>query len=314
VDITVLVCTYNRLADLRDTIVSVATQETEGAFAFELLIADNNSNDGTREMVEEATRQYPGIVRYLFEGRQGKSYALQSGIAQARGSLLFVLDSDQVLPPGYLRQMHRLFEEHPGISILGGKVLPLWSSPPPAWLTEQHWSAVAMCSYGEEPFAMDPQHPLTLLAACFRIDHLRQVGGFRSRLGVSKGMIGSVEDADLIQRMVQAGFQARYDPRLWLHHKAEPDRLTKRYHRRWHRGHGQFTALWRDPLFEQARFTIAGVPSHVFKSALTNAGQWIRRAAMPGNDAFLYETRLHFFFGYVKQRLADTWSGKKVDA
>src|SRR5690349_19001915 len=103
VDITVLVCTFNRREDLRELLTSALRQETDGSFTYEILVVDNNSDDGTRELIEGLIAEGHNAVRYLFERRQGKSFALNTGLGAARGAIYLVADDDLVLPPGYLR-------------------------------------------------------------------------------------------------------------------------------------------------------------------------------------------------------------------
>lgn len=304
--VTVLVCTYNRRNDVCELIHSVLKQETGGDFSFELVVVDNNSDDGTSTAVRELIESRPGSARCFFEPRQGKSYALDTGLEAARGEVVFVVDSDQLLPPNYLMTVVRVFREHPEVSILGGKVLPLWPSSPPAWLTRSHWSAVAMCDYGDKAFDFDRARPLCLLAASFRRAHFDAVGGFRPGLAVSAGHIGGVEDADLSYRLTQAGYHGRYEPSLIIHHKAEPNRLTKAYHRRWHKGHGRFCALWRNPEIEGNGRRILGVPAYLAKAAVRDAFQWVLQTSFGRSSAFETETRLFFFLGFARQRLSDT--------
>src|SRR5262245_66572399 len=84
VDITLLVCTYNRSADLREMLDTVLAQVTGGRFTFEVLIVDNNSTDDTRNLVERYIARGQGNVRYVFEGVQGKSHALNRGLQAAQ--------------------------------------------------------------------------------------------------------------------------------------------------------------------------------------------------------------------------------------
>lgn len=164
-ELSILVCTYNRRHDLAELIDFVLSQQTDPAFTFELLIVDNNSDDGTRELIEEYCERFPNALRYIFESQQGKSYALRTGLDHAKGEWLFVADSDQVLPAGYLQKMAELIRDNPEVSIIGGKELPLWPAEPPARLTERHWSAIGMLSYGEQPFLITANRPLCLLVA-----------------------------------------------------------------------------------------------------------------------------------------------------
>ena len=55
---------------------------------WEVLVVDNNSSDRTRAVVEEFCRQHYSRFSYLFEQRQGKSYALNTGIREACGEIL----------------------------------------------------------------------------------------------------------------------------------------------------------------------------------------------------------------------------------
>jgi len=63
---------------------SVAASRLPDSVEWEVVVVDNNSRDQTREVVEEFRCRYPGRFRYLFEPRQGKSYALNAGIREAQ--------------------------------------------------------------------------------------------------------------------------------------------------------------------------------------------------------------------------------------
>src|SRR6185295_11932546 len=73
-DCSIVICTANRANALRDTLASLAEVNRPGRV--ELLVVDNRSTDHTRQIVEEAARQHPFPVRYLFEDELGKYAAL----------------------------------------------------------------------------------------------------------------------------------------------------------------------------------------------------------------------------------------------
>ncbi len=100
-NITVILCTYNRAETLSKALQSVAFSELPKSLEWEVLVVDNNSRDQTHDVVEGFCRQYPGRFRYLFEPQQGKSHALNSGIREARGDVLAFMDDDVTVEPAW---------------------------------------------------------------------------------------------------------------------------------------------------------------------------------------------------------------------
>ena len=285
-------------------------QETAGRFTFEVLVVDNNSTDDTREVVERSIARGHDNVRYLFEARQGKSYALNAGLASARGTLFTTADDDYLFPKDCVATIVGAFRAHPEVSFVGGKVLPLWRGDVPAWLGPSLWSPVALADYGDREIYVDEDHPMCLLGCSFRRADVMEVGGYRTGLSVSKGMIGGVEDLEILQRLWRGGRRGLYLPTLTFFHKVGASRLTKAYHRRWHTGHGRFYAALRDPDFERSSARLFDVPAHAYRQAASAALGWTG-AMLRGrrNDAFEYETRMRFFAGFWQARRAEHFNG-----
>jgi glycosyltransferase involved in cell wall biosynthesis len=303
VTLTLLVCTYNRSHDLREMLETALAQETDDSFSYEVLVVDNNSTDDTRRVVESLMMSGHVNLRYAFEGRQGKSHALNAGLAAARGEIYTIADDDFLLPPDWVRKIVAAFRSHPEVSFVSGKVLPLWQGEVPPWLGREHWSAVALTDYGEQPFYADARNKVCLLACSFRRADVEAVGGYRPELGVSGEMVGGVEDLEILQRLWKAGKQGIYLPDLAFRHKVGASRMTKRYHRQWHTGHGRFYATLRDDEFERSSSRVFDVPGHVFRQAGAAAWGWLKSWFWRQPDlAFLCETRLRFCLGFIQQR------------
>jgi glycosyltransferase involved in cell wall biosynthesis len=299
--ITLLVCTYNRSTDLRELLDTAVRQETGGEFEYEVLVVDNNSTDQTREVVHQFADN--PRVRYRFEARQGKSYALNTGLAAARSDLYVIVDDDFVLPADWVRKIVHTFRERPELSFVSGKVLPAWMGPVPSWLGPEHWSAVALADYGDEAFEASTDRQVCLLACAFRRADVLQVGGYEGRLGVSAARIGGVEDLEILQRLWAAGRKGLYVPSITFQHKVQPSRLTKAYHRRWHTDHGRSYAHLRDAGFERSSARVWDVPLHVFRGlavSLARCGALALRGR--GREAFLEETKARFFLGFITER------------
>ena len=167
-DITLLVCTFNRCGDLRELLETAFVQTTDGTFTYEVLVVDNNSTDDTRAVVEAFLTRSPRKVRYLFEGRQGKSYALNTGVAAARGAIVTIVDDDFILPPDWVQKIVAAFRADPARSFVSGKILPRWLGDLPGWLSPDLWSPVALIDYGDRQLTIDSGNPLCLIGCSFR--------------------------------------------------------------------------------------------------------------------------------------------------
>lgn len=306
IDLTVLVCTYNRADDLSELLESVLAQPTDGRFEYEVFVVDNNSSDRTRAAVEALIARGSPRLRYQFEGRQGKSFALNTGLASARGEIVAIIDDDQLMPPGYLIEMMAAFRGQPEVAFIGGKVLPIWEEEPPSWLTPQHWGPIGMADYGDEPIKVNEHRAICLLTCAFRIADLRSVGGFRLELGVTgSDAIGGIEDAEIQERLWRSGRPGLYLPALVLRHRAPRRRLTHAHFLRWHRGHGRFRALHREVGAEHSRAWLFDVPGYIYRQALLDLFGWLGNMARGRSErAFDNRARLCFFKGFFQQRYA----------
>jgi hypothetical protein len=89
---SVVIATYNRARDLRDTLQSLAGLDADGPW--EVIVVDNNSPDDTRQVVASMAAGFPVELRYVFEREQGRSPALNAGIRAARGRIIATTDDD----------------------------------------------------------------------------------------------------------------------------------------------------------------------------------------------------------------------------
>ena len=109
---SIVVATYNRAADLRETLTSLATLSPNGDW--EVIVVDNNSTDNTRTIIETAAAQFPVNLRYVFEARQGRSPALNAGIRAARGRIIATTDDDVRVAPDWLDRAAEALERSGG--------------------------------------------------------------------------------------------------------------------------------------------------------------------------------------------------------
>lgn len=97
--VSVIIPTYNRAGLVPEAVASVLAQTYRD---FELLVVDDGSTDGTREVLAA----FGGEIQVLRPHRGGVSAARNRGISAAQGEWLAFLDSDDLwLPEKLARQM-----------------------------------------------------------------------------------------------------------------------------------------------------------------------------------------------------------------
>jgi glycosyltransferase involved in cell wall biosynthesis len=308
-DVSVVISTFNRGDRIEPALRALLSQTT--TVPFEVVVVDNNSSDDTGDVVARVVRESAGRVRSVFEPRQGLSYGRNTGIALARAEIVALTDDDVIVAPDWIETIARTFSRHPEIDYAGGRVLPRWLAPPPAWLTSAHWSPLALQDYGSEAFVSSRDRAVCLVGAnlAFRRRVFDVVGLFSPDLGRVKDGIGSTEDHEMQLRMWQAGLRGRYEPAMLAIAEVSPDRLTKAYHRRWHHGHGRHCARMRlrelvpadlGPLSEPSDIVkIFGSPAFVYLEGWRAGMRWLDAACRRG-DTLFYEHRLRHLASYLR--------------
>lgn len=240
--ISVILCTYNRSERLAKALESVARSVVAASLAWEVLVIDNNSSDRTREVTDDFCRMYPEHFRYIFERKQGKSHALNSGIRAARGEILAFMDDDVTVEPMWLQNLVAplVNGDYAGS---GGRIL-LEPFTAPAWLRlhgpKGLAGMLALFDLGEKPAELVQPPWGTNMA--FRKEMFQKYGDFRTDLGPRPGSEMRDEDCEFGDRLIKAGERLRYEPSAVVFHGVPQHRLKKEY----------FLKFW----FDHARGTI----------------------------------------------------------
>jgi lipopolysaccharide transport system permease protein len=150
------------------------------------------------------------VVR--FEGRTGKSRALNMGLAAARGRILALTDDDAIPAPDWLERVLAHFEHQPDTACVGGRVL--LHDPADAPITIRLSAEPAVVSLRE--FSIE-NIPVLGCNVAFLAATLRSMGGFDTAIGPGSP-VGSGDDADMLYRIVCSGFSIRYDPDIIVRH------------------------------------------------------------------------------------------------
>lgn len=315
-DASVLIATFNRSRLLDETLTFLARMPVAAGRTWEVLVIDNNSSDDTKAVVQRHLSRFPVPLRYIFEGRQGRSSALNTGIAQARGRVLAFTDDDVRVEAAWLdAACDTLLDAGAGVHYAGGPVRPIWEVPPPRWLDLTRgdlWGTIAIQDHGATAVRYETARKVPLGAnMAVRAEVFDVVGGFRADLGRSGGrLVLGQEVPEWLMRARGAGFGGMYVPAMEVHHHIPAARLTPRYFRRWWFGKGvSRAALDRmQPVTElgiDLRQTphILGVPRFMYGSAVRDViGVAKAVAARRPETAFRHQMMLAFFAGYLTGR------------
>jgi len=314
-DATILICTYNRADLLGEMLDSLAGMQVSPELRWDVLIVDNNSNDDTARVVQSRVAGYPVPLRYMFEPRQGKSNALNTGLAATDAEVVVFTDDDVRVAPGWLDAACRPLLGATDVGYSGGPVRPIWEAPRPKWLDPARgdlWGTIAILDHGDAPFVFEERRKIPLGAnMAVRRDMLERVGGFDPKLGRTGTSLLGQEQAEFFCRSRACGLRGLYVPEMEVWHHVPARRLTREYFRRWWFWKGISRARLEhmhrtpEPGIDLDRVAhIAGVPRFMFGTAARDCVAWVKACCDP-IARFRAEMRLTYFAGYVWARLRE---------
>jgi len=103
-NISIIIRSYNSEQYIRSALDSALNQTLSENY-YEILIIDDGSDDGTKTILLEYKKNYPKIIRIIFEKHKGPTHALNMGIKNALGDYIIILDSDDEFEPDILEKM-----------------------------------------------------------------------------------------------------------------------------------------------------------------------------------------------------------------
>ena len=212
---TIIVPVYNRPDEVDELLESLCTQSVKD---FEVIIVE----DGSQKPCEDICKRYADKldIKYFMKTNGGPGQARNYGAERANGEWLIILDSDVVLPKGYLNAIEdglrgESGEERVEIAAFGGP-----DAAHPSFTPVQKAISYSMTSFFTTggirggKAKLDKFYPRSFNMG-IRRDVYLELGGF------SKMRFG--EDIDFSYRIVEAGHQTRLFPDAWVWHKRRTD-------------------------------------------------------------------------------------------
>jgi glycosyltransferase involved in cell wall biosynthesis len=202
-DATIVIPTFDRRATVLRTLEALAAG-TGGVPAWEAIVVDDGSTDGTAEAVSAWARAHGLPVRCLVQQNAGPAAARNRGAEAAAGRVVAFLDDDIHVRPGFLARHLDVLDRHPGCWVIGRVVHPdgLRATPFGRWRDDQ-WEAFHRAHRGGlgETDGMTAAHLAVPRAELLRLH------GFDETFPLA-----SCEDAELAMRARAQGVRILYDP------------------------------------------------------------------------------------------------------
>lgn len=215
-EIAVIVVNWNRRDLLRNCLRSLRRQE---GIAFEVVVVDNGSEDGSPDMV---AREFGGCgwTLRLIRNKTNRGFcaANNQGIAATSAAYIALLNNDAEADPGWLAALRRCFENRPDIGMAASKIL-VFEDPrridkaghliyPDGQNRGRGSGELDIGQYDRLEETLWPDG----CAAMYRREMLEQIGGF------DEDFFAYADDAELGLRARIAGWRCLYVPDAVVRH------------------------------------------------------------------------------------------------
>lgn len=201
VDVSLVICTRNRLAGLERAIDAALKIET--THTWELVVVDNGSSDGTSDYLGSLRRGLPVSIETVYEPRVGLSFARNAGWRAARGDIVSFSDDDCSIASNFIDAVIDAFLQDPNIVAIAGKI---YDETRPGDRQRTVFAPYSFIAAGKVEGAN----------MSFRRQSLELINGFDTRLGA--GTKFPAEDIDAFAALLWSGIATAYDPGPVVYH------------------------------------------------------------------------------------------------
>jgi len=227
---SIVIATRNRAGMLADTLDDLLAQRYP-ADSFEILVVDDDSTDGTAQVVQERANRGAGpAIQYLQQARRGPSSARNEGIRLSHNPLIVFVDDDVRIPIEWLHRFIAAAARHPDTDCLAGRVaLSLEGSKPHMCGNESWGESEVQQGEVDKPAILDGVAAANMLVRRSAFD---RAGLFLEDIPVYG------EETEWVHRLRSHGGQVTYvaDVCLWHRRSKEQLRVTKLLQNRYQRG------------------------------------------------------------------------------
>jgi GT2 family glycosyltransferase len=275
---------------------------------WEVILVDNNSTDDTKAVCHSFVEKHPLRFRYLLQKRQGKSFALNTGIANARGAIIAFTDDDITVDPGWLQELLKIFERY-DCEGAAGRIIPVWQTPKPTWFSADGpyrlMLAIVQYDHGNQPCQVET--PPFGANMAFRKDAFERYGMFRTDLGPSAATTLRGEDSEYCLRVIGAGGRIMYAPESIVYHPVEKERTKKHYFQSWYFDYGRTRVRITGVVKDAPRY--CGIPRYMLRQLLAAAWNWM--TSIRPKPRFYYRLQMSQTMGEILEARKEAKRSKR---
>lgn len=224
-EISVVICTYNRGNLLRDAIDSVVKQ-TLAKSMYEIIIVDNGSKGDTAKIVKSFKAKPK--MRLVTIPKPGLGHARNIGLKHAQGHYVAFIDDDALADKNWLKRALICFRHtKPSPSVIGGPIYPFYVSGKPIWFKDEYekrfWGKKGRFLQRDESFSGSNMF--------FTKEVFHKYGGFGQDIGMKGNIISVGEETSLFEKIWQAQTDNffYYSPDLIVYHLVPDYKMTVSY-------------------------------------------------------------------------------------
>jgi GT2 family glycosyltransferase len=221
--VSVVIVTYNSRDDVEECLRSVIGQDYP---SFEVMVVDNDSTDGTVELVEKS---FPSVEVIRNHRNYGPAEAYNIGINACKGTYVVLLNPDTVAEGHWLSELVRVMDGDKDVGACQSKVL--FYDKRDTINTEGNevnYLGFAWCrNYGTKDSGGEEVQStlgLSVCSAVLRRDVLEKAGSFDG------DFFAYLDDTDLGLRIYRTGHKVVCNPRSVVYHKYEFRRGKKKFY------------------------------------------------------------------------------------
>lgn len=262
-DVTVVICTHNRMSLLRRALDALRAASTPQNLTVGVLVVANACNEETlRELRDIEMKWAPHSLglRVTEEPRAGKSHALNSALATPLARHVCFIDDDELPEPGMLEAATDAILNE-GADCVGGPIrIDFEPFGRPAWLDNDIAGFLGALDHGPHRlWVEDEETPVWSGNVAYRMEIFRHTPELRFDIRYNRegAGIGGGSDAIMFRTLVSRKARIRYRPDMVIRHLIDEWKLQRRYFLRLHYRAGLRRGRYQLPEYSR---TVLGVP------------------------------------------------------